>query len=50
MLYIKLKVFYVLFVCVCVCVLFFFTLYKFALLNQSEPNFAHISPLVGKRP
>jgi hypothetical protein len=27
--------------------LFVCTLYKFTFLNQSEPNFAHISPLVG---
>jgi hypothetical protein len=26
------------------------TLYKSTFLNQSEPNFAHISPLVWKRP
>jgi hypothetical protein len=31
-------------VCVCVC-----ALYKFTFLNQSEPNFAHISPLVWRR-
>jgi hypothetical protein len=30
--------------------LFVFTVYKFTFLNQSEPNFAHISPLVCKRP
>jgi hypothetical protein len=30
--------------------LFVCTLYKFTFLNQSEPNFAHISPLVWKRP
>jgi hypothetical protein len=35
-------------VCVCVCVLVCI-LYKFRFLNQSEPNFAHISPLVRKR-
>jgi hypothetical protein len=29
----------------CVC-----TLYKFTFLNQSEPDFAHSSPLVWKRP
>ena len=32
-------------VCLLVC-----TLYKFTSLNQSEPNVAHISPLVWKRP
>jgi hypothetical protein len=26
------------------------TLYKLTFFNQSEPNFAHISPLVWKRP
>jgi hypothetical protein len=30
--------------------LFVCTLYKFTFLNQSEPNFAHISPIVWKRP
>jgi hypothetical protein len=25
-------------------------LYKFTFLNQSEPNFAHVAPLVWKRP
>jgi len=35
----------VLFVCKYVC-----TLYKFTFLNRSEPNFAHVSPLVWKRP
>jgi hypothetical protein len=34
-----------LFVCLFVC-----TLYKLTFPNQSEPNFAHISPLVWKRP
>jgi len=33
-----------LFVCLFGC-----TLYKFTFLNRSEPNFAHISPLVWKR-
>ena len=32
-------------VCMYVC-----TLYKFTFLNRSEPNFAHVSPLVWKRP
>ena len=32
-------------VCMFVC-----TLYKFTFLNQSEPNFAHISPVFWKRP
>jgi len=30
--------------------LFVCTLYKSTFLNRSEPNFAHISPLVWKRP
>ena len=30
--------------------LFVWNLYKFTLLNRSEPNFAHVSPLVWKRP
>jgi hypothetical protein len=42
-LYIKLNV--CLFVCLFVC-----TLYKFTFLNRSQPNFAHVSPLVWKRP
>ena len=32
-------------VCLFVC-----TLYKFTFLNRSEPNFAHVSPLIWKRP
>jgi len=42
-LYIKMNV--CLYVCMYVC-----TLYKFTFLNRSEPNFAHGSPLVWKRP
>ena len=30
--------------------LYVWNLYKFTLLNRSEPNFAHVSPLVWKRP
>jgi len=30
--------------------LFVWNLYKFTFLNRSEPNFAHVSPLVWKRP
>jgi hypothetical protein len=36
-------------VCLCVC-MFVCTLYKSTFLNRSEPNFAHCSPLVCKRP
>ena len=42
-LYIKMNV--CLFVCMFVC-----TVYKSTFLNRSEPNFAHISPVVWKRP
>ena len=37
-----------LFVCLYVCM--YVRNYKFAFLNRSEPNFAHVSPLVWKRP
>ena len=30
--------------------LFVWNLYKFTFLNRSKPNFAHVSPLVCKRP
>ena len=30
--------------------LYVWNLYKFTFLNRSEPNFAHVSPLVRKRP
>ena len=38
-----------LFVCLFVC-LFVYTLHKLTFLNQTEPMFTHISPLVWKRP
>jgi hypothetical protein len=36
-------------VCLFVCI-YVWNLYKFTFLNRSEPNFAHVSPLVWKRP
>ena len=38
-----------LFVCMYVC-MYVWNLYKSTFLNRSEPNFAHVSPLVWKRP
>ena len=35
--------------CMFVC-MYVWNLYKFTFLNRSEPNFAHVSPLVWKRP
>jgi len=43
-LYIKLKWFLFDFVCLFVCIL-----HKSTFLNRSEPNFAHVSPLVCRR-
>ena len=36
-------------VCLFVC-MYVWNIYKFTFLNRSEPNFAHISPMVWKRP